>query len=88
MRSIEPEILAVERGGIEDCQGTDLECDPSNLAAAGPKLAAPLLKRCLWLRVGGHQIRNLTQRISAVARPHQLFSRLCLRQALMKNTAA
>lgn len=68
--------------------GQDLECDPSNLAAAGPKLAAPLLKRCLWLRVGGNQIRKLTQRISAIARPHQLFSRLCLRQALMKNTAA
>ena len=68
--------------------GQDLECDPSNLAAAGPKFAAPLLKRCLWLRVGGNQIRNLTQRISAVTRPHQLFSRLCLRQALMKNSAA
>ena len=67
--------------------GQDFECDPSNLAAAGPKLAAPLLKRCLWLRVGGHQIRNLTQRISAVARPHQLFSRLRLRQSLMKRTA-
>ena len=51
----------------------NFKLNPADLAVAGAQLTTPLTNWCLWLRVGGDQIVNLTQRISAVTRPHQLF---------------
>lgn len=51
----------------------NFKLNPADLTVAGAQLTTPLTNRCVWLWVGGDQILNLTQRISAVTRPHQLF---------------
>ena len=66
----------------------DLQSEPLHLAATRTKLTATLGNRCVWIGVGRQQVVDLSQHESAVSRPHQLFSRVGLRQSLMKRTAA
>ena len=63
--------LVILRTTTVDSQNFKL--NTADLAVAGAQLTTPLMNRCLWLMVGGDQILNLTQRISALTRQHQLF---------------